>query len=688
MASCDIPTFASSRVRFAREALLGRRLAFAFLVRIPSFGPGLVSVGQNATGQPCLLSGFAKQLGALFVVELAELVEQQPGLVVADASVDVLGHRLVERGWLYALARLAVARGVAERLHARGVVLAAHAEEDEKERSGAHGRTIAQACRGARTAKSAFAWPKSVVLPMVAARVPWYPKFMQRTAWVLWVISMVGCGAEEAEEASFEAATESSAGTASGTAAPGTDGTDGGSGGVDPTVDETTGGVAETEGSGDPTEDTDDPTGDPPIDPPASCDEVELPVRGGAEIRVSSVADGVVMVEGAGEMSLRQAVSSASAGDTVLLADGTYVLPDADDGGFSGIYITTPDVTLRSESGDAAAVVIDGEYRSHGDGSAPVTIAASGVVVADLTVRRSVFHLIHIWADGDEALIHNVHMLDGGQQFLKSSVNEGTVDAVEVSCSQFRMTDEGRDNVWGYGDTGGNTTCYTGGIDTHNARDWNVHDNLFEGIYCTADGVARPAHGRFPELRDNTTYTGGLSEHAIHMWDSESGTGHTISGNRIHNSARGIGIGLTDTVYGTRVVNNTVFSEHAGSREHDVGIIIERGVGMLVAHNTVFMSHPDAYGAGIEIRWGETSGVTLHGNLSNREIRSRDGAEFADVGNLQAGEDGWFVDAAAGDLHLADCATVDTVSLHDEVTTDMDGAMRIDPTTVGADICE
>jgi hypothetical protein len=415
---------------------------------------------------------------------------------------------------------------------------------------------------------------------------------------------------------------------------------------------------------------------------------VELPARGGAEIRVSPVGDGVVMVEGAGEMSLRAAVSSANAGDTVVLADGTYTLPDAGEGEYSGIYITTPDITVRSESGDASAVVIDGAYRSHGGSTAPITIAASGVVVAHLTVTRSVFHLIHIWADGDEALVHDVHMVDGGQQFLKSSVNEGSVDAVEISCSQFRMTDEGRDNVWGYGASDGNTTCYTGGIDTHNARDWDVHDNLFQGIYCNADGVQRPAHGRFPELRGNMTYTGGLSEHGIHMWDSAQGSSHNIARNQILNCARGIGIGLVDTVYGTRVVNNTVYSEHAGSREHDVGIIIERGVDMLVAHNTVYMSHPEAYGSGIEYRFGETSNVTLHGNLSNRDIRARDGAVATEVGNVQAGEDGWYVDATAGDLHLVDCAAVDTVERHPEVPEDMDGTPRDATTPVGADDCE
>ena len=134
--------------------------------------------------------------------------------------------------------------------------------------------------------------------------------------------------------------------------------------------------------------------------------------------------------------------------------------------------------------------------------------------------------------------------------------------------------------------------------------------------------------------------------------------------------------------------NNTVFSEHAGSREHDVGIIIERGVDMLVAHNTVFMSHPDAYGSGIEYRFGETSNVTLHGNLSNRDIRARDGAQADLVGNVVGGDGTWFVDPDVGDLHMVDCTPLDTVGLHPEVPADIDGTPREATTLVGADVCE
>jgi len=264
------------------------------------------------------------------------------------------------------------------------------------------------------------------------------------------------------------------------------------------------------------------------------------------------------------------------------------------------------------------------------------------------------------------------------------------VDAVEVSCSQFIMTDDGRDNVWGYGSTNGGTTCYTGGIDTHEATNWNVHDNVFRGIYCDATGTPRPAHGKFPEQRGNMTYQGGLSEHAIHMWDSESGSGHTIARNRIYNCARGIGIGLVATVYGTEVINNTVFSEFPGSGEHDVGITMDRAVDSVVAHNTVLFTDAQAYPNGIEFRWNETSNLEVYGNLTNQTIKDRDGALAGTTvsENVDTAQTSWFVDGASGDLHLADCTAVTGITPHTSVDDDMDGQSRSDPTPPGADECD
>ncbi|NOY90950.1 MAG: hypothetical protein GXP55_07025 [Deltaproteobacteria bacterium] len=430
----------------------------------------------------------------------------------------------------------------------------------------------------------------------------------------------------------------------------------------------------------------------PPVVTPSVCADrgAEIVAATGNTISVSPAGDGQVTVDGA-TRSLRQVVSDASAGDTILLDDGTYTLPSASGGSYTGLYFTTANVTLRSASGDPSAVVIDSAYRSMGGESAAITVAAPGVVLANFTVKRSVFHLIHLWAAADATVVHNVRLIDAGQQFLKSSPGGSeTVDGVEVGCSQFFMTAEGRDNVWGYGAQDGSTTCYTGGIDTHGARSWQVHDNSFEGIYCNADGVQRPAHGMSPDVRGGMTYTGGLSEYAIHMWDAEAGNGHVIERNRIINCARGIGLGMRTDVYDTVIKNNMVFSEHPGSREHDVGIAVERAHNTQVDNNTVIFTSGAAYGNAIEYRWDVTSGLSVRNNLTNQRIRARNGATATTSNNITDASPSWFRDAATGDLHLASCDEARVVgagTVLPSVTLDVDAEARGSSNDIGADDC-
>lgn len=284
------------------------------------------------------------------------------------------------------------------------------------------------------------------------------------------------------------------------------------------------------------------------------------------------------------------------------------------------------------------------------------------------------------------AIIHNVHLVDGGQQFIKASPGSGTVDEVEVSCSQFVMTAEGRDNVWGYGDPSGRTSCYTGGIDTHDSRDWHIHDSYFEGIYCDPTG-ARPAHGKKSGDRGDMTYSGGLAEHAIHMWNSEDGTGHLIERNQIVNCARGIGLGLTATVYGSRIVNNMILSEHSASPEHDVGIIVERAVDTLVAHNTVFFSHANSHQNSIEYRWDSTSELNIFGNLTNRPIKGRNDASATLTDNMTDAIEAFFSSVDSGDLHLSSCEAATVVASLDDVSEDFDGENRGTMPQAGADQC-
>lgn len=414
---------------------------------------------------------------------------------------------------------------------------------------------------------------------------------------------------------------------------------------------------------------------------------------GGRVIQVEPAGEGRVRVDGS-ERTLRQVVSGANEGDVIELADGTYTFEEAGDGQFSGVYITKANLTIRSASGQADAVILDSGYRRHGNQSATITIAAPGVTIADLTVQRSIFHLIHLWEAGDQATIHNVHLIDGGQQFLKSSGRDGIIEGVSVTCSDFRMTPEGRDNVWGYGSADGNTTCYTGGIDSHEGQSWWVADNRFQGIYCDATGVQRPAHGKVPDARGGQTYQGGLSEHAIHLWDSPAGgTGHLIERNHIIDCARGIGLGFRAEVHDITVRHNFISSVHAGSREHDVGISLERSKNSKVYHNTVVYTHPQAYADSIEYRYDVTSGLEVFNNLTTGRVRSRNGAQ-ADASHNVTADASAFVDPENGDLHLTSCDDAQIVGAGrpmsddgSDARLDFDHDAREGALDIGADQC-
>ena len=207
---------------------------------------------------------------------------------------------------------------------------------------------------------------------------------------------------------------------------------------------------------------------------------------------------------------LQHAVDNAPPGATILVAEGTYNLKGV------SLVFNTPNVTLRSASGDRTAVVLDGAYQSR----AIVQINASHVTLADLTMRHAHKYAIHVMSttQGDtvNTRIYNVHIIDPGEQAIKiSTATPGHYsDNGEIACSRIELTDAGRPRI--------QNNCYTGGIDAHKARGWLVRDNVIEGFWC-------------PE---------GLAEHAVHFWDGSRDT--VVERNVLKNNARGVGFGMMD----------------------------------------------------------------------------------------------------------------------------------------------
>jgi hypothetical protein len=139
----------------------------------------------------------------------------------------------------------------------------------------------------------------------------------------------------------------------------------------------------------------------------------QLPARTGQTVEVSPGVPGRVTVDG-GETTLRSVIAGAAEGDTIVLAPGTYTFDEAGTDEYTGIYVTTPNITIRGSSADPTDVVLDSNYADHGMQTAVISLDAPGVVLAGFSVQRSIFHLIHLWENADDAIIFDVVMIDGG----------------------------------------------------------------------------------------------------------------------------------------------------------------------------------------------------------------------------------------------------------------------------------
>ncbi|NKB71235.1 MAG: hypothetical protein GKR89_29535 [Candidatus Latescibacteria bacterium] len=359
----------------------------------------------------------------------------------------------------------------------------------------------------------------------------------------------------------------------------------------------------------------------------------------GADTEPVQAAPPIIRVTPDQADQLAALVAEAPALSTILLEDGLYQ-SDLESESQRRLIFRRPGVTLKSASGRAEAVVIDGQYRT----GELLFVLAANVVVADLTLTRSIDHLIHVSTPGAEAVtgvqLRNLRLIDGGEQFVKINAGGqgGFVDDGLVEDCFFQLTEEGRPHI--ERQPGG---CYTGGIDAHAARGWIVRGNHFRDIYCAGEGLA---------------------EHAVHFWRSSRDT--QVENNHIINCARGIGFGLDDTqearVYaddpypGIRPIahfdglirNNVIF---AAIPWYDTGIELHYARGAQVYHNTVVSTTAaSGFFSSIDYRFPPTQ-VRIYNNLTRRITRRAEGE--ADLqANLQDTPLSYFANAEEGDFHL------------------------------------
>jgi hypothetical protein len=400
-----------------------------------------------------------------------------------------------------------------------------------------------------------------------------------------------------------------------------------------------------------------------PIDPAAPCPALKPATGPVVEVSPGDLDD------------LRLQLASAAEGTTFLFADGTYPL------GGEALWIPTKGTTLRSESGNRDAVILDGE----GETEIAIQIAASDVTVAELTLRGLSAHGVHVQPEPGQASLTNVSLysvkiVDALTRAVTvDGYNQAYVDAGEIACSHITLTDEGREAM---GDG-----CDVGGIDLRQAAYWTLRDNQIDNLWCD-DGIAAPA---------------------ILAWRS---SGYTlIERNRIDDCSRGIGLGEAQSpLAGERtyvdedcdidvhvdhyrgvVRNNMLFvggeSFLEANPDYESGIHLWSCCYGAVVHNTV-VGLKAPYSS-IEWRREGSIGGQILNNLVSHNLRERTGAEAFTLGNLEQADETLFVDQEAGDLHLVP-EVLGAVNAGEDVPVgladhDFEGDPRLGARDIGAD---
>jgi hypothetical protein len=345
------------------------------------------------------------------------------------------------------------------------------------------------------------------------------------------------------------------------------------------------------------------------------------------------------------ESDLQSAVRTLKSNQTILIAPGTYRLT-----GILGIKDVT-NVALRGATGNRADVQIVGPgMTGANDGGVPYgvwTSGVTGILIANLPIRDFYVHPIILNAGTQAPHIYNVRVVDGGQQLLKSNPdsNGKGVDNGLVEYSVFEYTTTSRDD-------------YTNGIDVHGGAGWIIRNNLFRNI-------------RAPR---------GLAGPAILMWNGSRDT--LVEGNTFINCQRDIAFGLIDRTAERKfdhtggIIRNNFIYHGSTLSGGDVGIGIFDSPNSQVLHNTILVS--GTYPNAIEYRFPRATGIVIKNNLTDAEIRVREGAVAAVSNNYTAASASFFVAPAAGDLHLTSSATaaIDKGAPGDGVATDWDGDPR------------
>lgn len=362
-----------------------------------------------------------------------------------------------------------------------------------------------------------------------------------------------------------------------------------------------------------------DDTAEPPapITLPADCST--LPAGNGFRVGPEDVN------------TLRETLATAPPGAVYLLDDGTYTLTGGDAAHNLAI---APGVTVRSASGDAAAVVLEGGYAT-----TELVTLGEGALLAEVTVAHAAGNGVAI-RGATGARVYGVVVQDPADIGVAVLPERGAYsDDAVIACVSVVRTD----------------TCAVG-IDGVQAAGTHVYGARVDAPGCDEPGIRFATGSADTVVERSRVTTGGGAAIALGQSDYEEGD------ERVHPDAACPD--RTSVGHYGGVVRN-VFVVGGGLR-------VEDACGGTVAHTSIW---------GGDLAWAFSEGVALANNLASVS----DGGGGTASGNLTPTAAD-FVDVASGDLHLAEgSAAIDAGAVVEGVPDDVDGDTRDAAPDIGAD---
>jgi hypothetical protein len=328
---------------------------------------------------------------------------------------------------------------------------------------------------------------------------------------------------------------------------------------------------------------------------------------------------------------LRAAITAASPGDTILLADGLYTTSTT-------INVNVPNLTIRSASNRADAAIVDGQ----GVADPIFYVRQANVAFISLTLRNTgsdsiVFEPLDAAGDATGALVYDVTFTDsrGPAVRAKSYMSLDTppfADGGTFACSRVAHTvanDCGTDGVFGARLMG--------------VRGWTIRDNYFSG-QC---GTAR--------IRAIWADRGARDISILGNVFANNGNNIMLGGavGRTYPDALPAGCTGTPEVWGGLVCNNRISAAIVPSRtmnDFEEGIALWTACDTWVLHNTIASPIGFETYENIEYRFAG-SYVHLFNNVLEMAPLGRDNGMLdpTSANNVYTTLS-VFVDANAGDL--------------------------------------